>query len=74
MKTLASIIAVLGAIVAFILPALKRKNEELKKEVNSQNNQINNLKENVKIIKETSNVDIISGSAKLRERKRGSGK
>ena len=74
MKTLASIIAVLGAIVAFILPALNRKNEELKKEVNSQNNQINNLKENVKIIKETSNVDIISGSAKLRERKRGSGK
>ena len=57
MKTyLVAIISIIGSIIAFILPSLKRKNNELNQKIKQQDNLINSLKENEKIKQENSKL------------------
>jgi len=56
MKYLIGLISILGSIIVFILPTLKRKNNELNQKVKQQDNLINSLKENEKIKQKNSKL------------------
>ena len=56
LKLLAGLVTILFSTIVFILPPLKRKNDELNKQVERKDSIINSVKENEKIKSDNSKL------------------
>jgi len=56
LKIITGIAAIFGAIIAIVLPNLKRQNDKLNQEVKQKDSVINSVKENEKIKKKNSKL------------------